>query len=103
VFFNNKCDRIGRVFQGRYKAVIIGNDTYLLHLSRYIHLNPIEYTKNLTEVYSSYADYLHLKKTAWVKLEIIFKFFNNSVIPDIKTVNNYKRDSSRVLEDLTLE
>lgn len=32
----------GSLFRGRYKAILIDSDEYLLHLSRYIHKNPIE-------------------------------------------------------------
>ena len=39
--FNRKNQRVGHVFQGRYKAIIVQKDRYLLELSRYIVLNPI--------------------------------------------------------------
>ena len=39
--FNRNHTRVGHVFQGRYKAVIVQKDTYLLELSRYIVLNPV--------------------------------------------------------------
>jgi len=42
MFFNKKYERVGSVFQGRFKAKLIESDEYLLHVSRYIHLNPIE-------------------------------------------------------------
>ena len=32
----------GSLFRGRYKAILVDSDAYLLHLSRYIHRNPIE-------------------------------------------------------------
>ena len=41
-YFNRKYDRVGPLFQGRYKAILIKSTEYLLHLSRYIHCNPIE-------------------------------------------------------------
>jgi len=41
VRINRKWARSGHVFQGRYKSLIIDKDSYLLPLSRYIHLNPI--------------------------------------------------------------
>ena len=41
VYFNRKHDRVGHLFQGRYKAILIDADSYLLELSRYIHLNPV--------------------------------------------------------------
>ncbi|NOY87318.1 MAG: addiction module toxin RelE [Deltaproteobacteria bacterium] len=39
-FFNYKYHRVGHVLQGRYKAIIVQKDTYLLHCCRYIALNP---------------------------------------------------------------
>jgi len=109
-YFNKKYSRIGSLFQGRYKAVLISDDRYLLHLSRYIHLNPHEYTKDITKAYSSYTDYLGLRKTKWVKPDIIFKFFNNKTILEISKINsyksfveNYKKDSASILRELTLE
>lgn len=40
-YFNLKRRRAGHLFQGRYKAFLIDVDSYLLELSRYIHLNPV--------------------------------------------------------------
>lgn len=40
-FFNRKHKRVGHLYQGRYKALLIDADNYLLEVSRYIHLNPI--------------------------------------------------------------
>jgi putative transposase len=40
--FNIKYKRSGTLFQGKFKAVHIRDETYLTHLSRYIHLNPVE-------------------------------------------------------------
>ncbi len=39
--FNRNHSRVGHVFQGRYKAIIVQKDSYLLELSRYIVLNPV--------------------------------------------------------------
>ncbi len=39
--FNRIHNRVGHVFQGRYKAVLVQKDAYLLELSRYIVLNPV--------------------------------------------------------------
>jgi REP element-mobilizing transposase RayT len=40
-FFNKQHDRVGHLYQGRYKAILIDAHSYLLELSRYIHLNPV--------------------------------------------------------------
>ena len=39
--FNRHHNRVGHVFQGRYKAILVEQDSYLLELSRYIVLNPV--------------------------------------------------------------
>ncbi|MDA3792322.1 MAG: transposase, partial [Elusimicrobia bacterium] len=41
MYFNKKNKRSGSLFEGRFKAKAITNDEYLVHLSRYIHLNPV--------------------------------------------------------------
>lgn len=76
--FNIKRKRIGSLFQGNFKAIHIKNETYLTHLSRYIHLNPVELKeanwkesgiknwKIINELlnnyrWSSYLDYINKK------------------------------------------
>lgn len=38
---NRKHHRVGHLFQGRYKAILVDKDTYLFELCRYIVLNPV--------------------------------------------------------------
>jgi len=38
---NRRHQRVGHVFQGRYKAILVERDSYLLELSRYVVLNPV--------------------------------------------------------------
>ena len=40
--FNKRHDRVGHLFQGRYKAFLVDRDQYLFALVRYIHRNPVE-------------------------------------------------------------
>jgi len=39
--FNRTHNRVGHVYQGRYKAILVQEDAYLLELSRYVILNPV--------------------------------------------------------------
>ena len=39
--FNNKHKRVGHLFQGRYKAILVDKESYLLELCRYVVLNPV--------------------------------------------------------------
>jgi len=110
MYFNKKYDRVGPLFQGRFKGVLIDNDSYLLHLTRYIHLNPSEYVKDLSAAYSSYAEYLGLRNTLWVKPDFILNFFNKTTLPEFIKVNsyrnfveNYEADSEALLGNAILE
>jgi len=40
-YFNQNHHRVGHVFQGRYKGILVDKDSYLLELSRYVVLNPV--------------------------------------------------------------
>ena len=40
-YFNRRHDRSGHLFQGRYKAIVVQRDLYLLELCRYIVMNPV--------------------------------------------------------------
>ena len=60
-YFNTKYKRIGPLFQGAFKAVLVENEEQLIHLSRYIHLNPVvsQITKSLDDYpWSSYHEYM---------------------------------------------
>ena len=90
MYFNKKRDRVGSLFQGPYKAVLINEDAHLLHLTRYIHTNPSRHTSDLADWYSSYADYLRSRNTKWVNPKIVLKFFNKPTSLNIKKFNNYR-------------
>lgn len=59
--FNRTHRRVGHLFQGRYKAVMVDKESYLAELSRYLHLNPVR-TKQPRALarypWSSYWDYI---------------------------------------------
>ncbi|MCD6133249.1 MAG: transposase [Deltaproteobacteria bacterium] len=62
VYVNRKYKRTGHLFRGRYKAIIVDKENYLLRVSKYIHLKPVE--ARLTNLpgdymWSSYKDFIH--------------------------------------------
>lgn len=68
-YFNIKYDQKGPVFESRFKAVRMENDEQLIHVSRYIHLNPV--TSYLVKdprgyPYSSYKTYLGEERSKFV-------------------------------------
>ena len=42
MYFNQKYKRTGGLFQGRFKAILINQESYFIHLPFYIHSNPLE-------------------------------------------------------------
>jgi putative transposase len=81
LYFNRRHGRSGHVFEQRYKAMLVDKDTYLLQVSRYIHLNPVE--AKLAERpqdyrWSSYGSYVKGKGIAGMKTETVLEYFTGS-------------------------
>jgi putative transposase len=96
-YFNKKYKRIGPLFQDRFKASRIMNDSYLLHISRYIHLNPTTYK---TWEFSIYQYYLGNKHAEWVRPERILDLFEGGSYTDfVADYRGYKQQ----LDDLKHE
>ena len=72
MYFNKKYQRVGSLFQGRYKASRIDSDPYLLHISRYIHRNPRDFSN---WKYSSYPYYIKGWKADWVRPDRIYELY----------------------------
>ena len=75
---NKRYQRSGVLFQGPFQAVHVDRNEYLLHLSRYIHLNPV--TAGLVErpedwEFSSYREYIGLRNGALPEPEIVLSQF----------------------------
>ncbi len=81
-YFNNKHQRSGHLFQGRYQAIVVDSDEYAAELSRYIHLNPVRAgIVNSPGEYpwSSYQYYAgKRKKPEWLELDFVFSYFGKS-------------------------
>lgn len=78
---NQQHKRSGRLFEYVFKAKHIDSEEQLLHVTRYIHLNPLigGVTQKLeTYPWSSYIDYLSLRKGTLCEKSNILSFFQNS-------------------------
>ena len=100
VYYNLRHDRSGHLMQGRYGAQLVKGDEYLLKLSRYIHLNPVqvkdwrdrpisERVRALcTYEWSSYREYAGLRKPCgWLATRPLLKGLKRFGIPG--TVKGY--------------
>ncbi len=105
MYFNKRNKRVGPLFQGPYKAVFIDNDEYLLHLTRYIHLNPLDIMTgpgpvNVREYpYSSYPFYLRLKNAVWLHQEYILNYFRSAQRKDYQDFLSYESFVEDYIED----
>jgi len=93
MYFNKKYTRVGPLFQSRFRAALITDDAYLIHISRYIHLNPQHYKD---WPFSSLAYYLGKLTASWVQPDLILELFRNSKDYE-KFVADY-RDYKKMLD-----
>lgn len=78
-YINRKRGRNGHLFQGRYKAILIDRDSYLLELSRYIHLNPVRakiVLKPEDYTHSSYRSYVSRNGDEIVHRDLILEMIS---------------------------
>jgi putative transposase len=112
-YFNDKYERSGALFQGRYKLVPITEEKHFIHLPYYIHLNPLDLvvpewrerkirTSDVHNVmkflekyrWSSYLDYIGKKNFPSVtQREFLTKFLGGP--------EQYKKDTIKWLKELS--
>lgn len=80
-YFNNKNERSGVLFQGKYKAKHIDSDNYLLHLSAYVNLNQkvhqFGHPMSKLHLYSSWGEYSGENNIKICEKDIILDRFKN--------------------------
>lgn len=80
MYFNRKYKRVGPLYQGVYKAVLVNSDEQLVYLTRYIHRQTMNLLGTqgvaLRAQPSSYYDFLGITKTSWIHPKEILKFFS---------------------------
>jgi len=102
---NQRYARTGTLFQGRFKAILVDRDDYLVHLSRYIHLNPV--MAGLIRMpedweFSSYRDYIGLRRgTLPVPAIVLSQFPSPEAYQAF--VNAYREADHKVIEHLMLD
>lgn len=85
-YFNRKHQRVGHLYQGRYKSLLVDTDNYLIILSMYIHLNPVrieeikgkgfKYKEKYLKEYpwSSLIGYIDKsKEVPWVEYSVVLE------------------------------
>lgn len=109
-YFNTRHKKIGPILQGQCKAVRVEDDDQLLHLSRYIHLNPYSsfVVKTLEDLelypWSSLQEYIGKVSGEICKKDIILSHFKSSEAYKAFVFDQaeYQRELERI-KHLTLE
>jgi putative transposase len=90
---NRRYERCGHLFQGRFKAKFIDSNEYLIHLSRYIHLNPL-FAKVVRKAedweFSSYRFYLGEKEFRGVKQSGNLVVNTSYILSEFASVAEYR-------------
>ena len=77
-WINKGRGRVGHLFQGRYRAILVDRDSYLLELTRYIHLNPVRVgivKDPATYRWSGHRYYIGKEKVPWLTTDWVLSQF----------------------------
>jgi len=90
IFFNLKYNRVGHLFQGRYKALLVDKDNYLIELIRYIHLNPVR--AQIVDhperyMWSSYREYVGTATN--IDPDFVLSYFDKTRAKAIKEMKSF--------------
>ena len=104
VYFNKRHRRRGHLFQGRFKAILLDANEYLILLSRYIHLNPVRakiVTHPLEYSWSSCPVFAGKRqKPDWLTTETVLSYFGEEKKESIANYKSYVEKVNReTMED----
>lgn len=84
-YFNTKHERTGPLFQGLFKAVFVETEEQMIHLSRYIHLNPST---------SSIIEIDHLANYPWSSFQEYIGQSEDGICRTSEVLDLFKRENS---------
>lgn len=120
-YFNQKYERVGALFQGRYKSIHIQNDSHFIRLPYYIHLNPLDLKfpewrggeiKNYKGAikflenyrWSSFLDYIGKKNFPSItQRDLLLEFFEGPENHKKETIKWLKEMDLKNIKEATLE
>lgn len=94
-WINYSQSRTGHVFQGRYKALLIDVDTYLLELVRYIHLNPVRAVVTALpddHPWSSHRAYINREVIPWLTTEWVMSLLGSDAESAVQRYGQFVLD-----------
>ena len=105
-YINWKLQRVGHLFQGRFKSVLVNSDCYLKALVRYIHLNPVKAAITARPEdyrWSSHRAYLKTDEYVWLTTEYALYKFGHEVGVAIKQFQEYVLAGIGIDEEIDFE
>ena len=105
MYLNHKYDRVGVLFQNRFKSKLCDKEIYFLGASRYIHLNPIEagIVSNLKDYpWSSYQDIFHQPRMRVIEDDDIVALLNFCLMGK-KQYAEFVNQGIQIIQDLKKE
>ena len=106
LYYNRAIERAGHVFEGRYKAISVENERYLISLIRYIHQNPVR-----AGICSKIQDYLwssdpfyRKPENNFVETELLLNIISGGGLKSVQEYNLFMEqdDDQPITERLTL-
>lgn len=96
-YFNRKYDRIGTLFQGRYRSKPVEDEEYLMNLMRYIHQNPQKAGISTLSRYrwSSYGAYLK-KENELVDVDLLLEKFGEDRIAAVEEFKQFHQQDREI-------
>ena len=104
--FNKQQNRTGTLFEGRAKSVLVDTDEYILHICRYLHLNPVK--ANLVThpedwPYSNYLEWVKKRGGTLVDREIVNGLFTSANEYENFVLNDIDNSLDKRLQKYYLE
>jgi len=113
-YFNKKYERVGGLFQGRFKAALVNKEAHFIHLPYYIHTNPldliygsstpIDWKKQMDFLenyrWSSYLDYIGKKNFPSITSREFLLEFLGGEKEYKKTIQNWLKEKDEEIENI---
>lgn len=108
LYYKSAYGHQGSLFRGKLRGILIDGESYLLHLSRYIHRNALHLLSPgmplVSYPYSSYANFIGMKRDSWIKPgEILNYFCKNNRTLSYQSFVEEEQDYVDYLTGITLE
>ena len=95
-YYNRKHDRVGHVFQDRFKSEPVENERYLLQVIRYVHNNPVKaevVSKPEDYLWSSYRQYIDSDRMQddFISMEPVLELYGKNKVSAITKLIDFTR------------